>query len=48
MDFCIETFIYERLCRGCKKEKTCHTKGEFCDDYLEELDKYCYDDDFDD
>lgn len=42
-DFCIETFIYERLCRGCKKEKQCHDNCEHCKDYFKELDNYEYD-----
>ena len=35
----IEEYLYEKLCRGCPKEKQCHDNCEYCSRYLEELDK---------
>ena len=35
----IEDILYEKLCRGCPKEKQCHDKKEHCKSYLEQLDK---------
>lgn len=35
----IETYLYEKLCRGCPCEKRCHENAEYCDNYFEELDK---------
>lgn len=35
----IEEILYEKLCRGCPKEKQCHDNCEHCNKYLEQLDK---------
>lgn len=32
----IELYLYEKLCRGCMREKDCDRK---CDNYLDELDR---------
>lgn len=36
----IEEMIYARLCRGCPNEKRCHDDCEYCDEYLEEIEKH--------
>ena len=35
-----EEVIYNKLCRGCPKEKRCHDDCEHCEEYLEEVERY--------
>ena len=38
MDF--EEELYRRMCRACPNQRMCHDDCEYCDEYLEELEKH--------